>query len=97
MDEKHVLPKIVSPMIECLQPERPKVPPKIRCQAMRITKYASDYAGCDLKCKHSALYRINGHVFCKRHAEKYALKILLKMNDDGIGYNLEEDEDSGIH
>mgnify|MGYP001601435457 CR=1 FL=1 len=49
-----------------------------RCQAnvLEATARWRTQAGKDYRCELTALYVVNGHHFCKRHAGNYLLRIL---------------------
>ena len=51
------------------------------CSALRLGKYANDRPDTDKQCTRRARFRVDGRLYCLRHAEIAALNILLKETD----------------
>ncbi len=51
-----------------------------RCEAIRVSTYASDTPKTDKQCRHNSTFRINRENLCRKHAGQRALDILMKKN-----------------
>ena len=56
-----------------------------RCEATRQERYCSDTAETDFQCTRGATIKIDGHTYCKRHAEQTALRLLMSEGENHDG------------
>ncbi len=59
-----------------------------RCEAVCASPYTNDPEKAVMKCRCKARIMFNGKTLCRRHAEVFALQLLIAASDD----DLAEDE-----
>ena len=52
-----------------------------RCEAARVKAYISEKLEADKRCKHTALYIIDGRGLCKKHAMAATLDAALEQGE----------------